>query len=95
MEKTYWKLVSLLDCAFSSMKREMFQLRREHADELAKAKKDTSIAYGYLKKADAEVDRLSALVDDLESKLAIRDNDITRLEIALEDAKRGSAPRSK
>jgi ribosome recycling factor len=95
VEKTFWKLLSLLDCAYSGMRREMFQLRREYSDEIAKAKKQTSVAYGYLKKADAEVDRLTALVDDLESKLSIRDNDITRLEIALEDAKRGSAPRSK
>ena len=95
MEKTYWKLVSLLECGFSGMRREMFQLRREYSEELAKAKKQTAVAYGYLTKADAEIDRLTVLIDEYESKLAIRDNDITRLEVALDDAKRGNAPRSK
>jgi hypothetical protein len=95
VEKTYWKLVSLLECAFSGMRREMFQLRREYSEEIAKAKKQTAVAYGYLKKADAEVDRLTTLVDEYESKLAIRDNDVAVLEIALENAKRGAGPRAK
>jgi len=95
VEKTYWKLVSLLECAFSGMRREMFQLRREYSEEIEKAKKQTAVAYGYLKKADAEIDRLTVLIDEYESKLAIRDSEITRLEVALDDAKRGNAPRSR
>jgi len=91
MEKTYWKLASLLECATSGMRREMTQLRREYYDELAKAKKDLETVYGYLKKADAEIDRLTITLDDYASKLAIRDGEITRLEVELEDAKLAAA----
>ena len=91
MEKTYWKLASLLECATSGMRREMTQLRREYYDELAKAKKDLAIVHGHLKKADAEIDCLTTTLDDYVSKLAIRDSEITRLECELDDAKRAAA----
>jgi hypothetical protein len=77
---------SFLDFAFAGIRRRIDDLERAHTAELAKAHEATKVVRDHLKAADAENDMLRDTVNDYASKLAIRDSEITRLEVALDDA---------
>jgi predicted RNase H-like nuclease len=86
------KLTAIVDGAFERIKRELRRLAQEHTHELAKATKELEAVHVHPRKAGVEIERLCQRLDDYDSKLAIRDNDITRLEIQLEDQRRSNDP---
>ena len=90
---THMKLNAIVDGAFRKIKRELRCLAREHTDEITKAYQELDAVHSHLRKADAEIERLCERLDEYDSKLAIRDNDITRLQIQLEDQLRSTDPK--